>query len=209
MINTSGPGNTAFAASSLCQDCGLCCMGALHSYIRVSAQEEDHIRNAGISLRKAKDGKLYFVPPCVCLKNNKCSIHATKPAVCQDYHCILQKNVMNGSETVDEALRIVTIVKQSAEKLKQQVTPPKNREITDLNLRHFLFSFFDEIEKVRMKRDLTSKEQVFIYDAFEYAKLVDRYFLKTLLLTKYSDLIVKLAAETEAPPSSSALPAKP
>jgi len=192
MNNTSIPGDTAFTASALCQYCGLCCTGVLHSYIRVEPEEIEHISKAGIPLRKAKNDKVYFVPPCVCLVDNTCSIHETKPKVCRDDHCTLQKNVMNGSETDDDARRVIKRFKQAAEKLREQVTPPKNRDVSELNLHSFLLSFFDTMVKARKTRDYTPEETTFIYDSFEYAKLVDRYFLKTPLLVKFSDLILSI-----------------
>lgn len=176
----------------------MCCEGVLHSHVRVYAQEEEHIRKAGIPLRKTKDGNFIFILPCVYFSNNTCSIHATKPAVCRNYHCALQIKVMNGSETVDEALSIITRVKQSAKKLVKQVKHPKNRNAADLNLRNYLYFYLDKIEDIRTQRDIALEEQAFINDAFEYAKLIDRYFIKTKLLTKYADLILNVAAETEA-----------
>lgn len=113
---------------------------------------------------------------------------------------------MNGSETVEDALHIISTVKQSAKELVQRANVPKNRDAEDLNLRNYLFFHHSEIIKTRTKRDLTPEERTFIYDAFEYEKLIDRYFQKASLLTKYSDLIVKLNAETQTLPAS---PAKP
>lgn len=201
MIMTPRHKSTAVAANALCQDCGVCCMGILHSYADLDDKDEARARAAELPLRQTKKGVFFFVLPCPRLKDNRCSIQAQKPAVCSGYHCIIQRQVMNASVPLEEALSVIASLKKLARKLRAQINVPHQRNSEDLNLYHFLHGYPDKVAKVRVTRALSAAEHAFINDAFEYAKLVDRYFRKSSLLTKYADLVVDLAA-TQKPLSA-------
>jgi Fe-S-cluster containining protein len=194
MTTETSPGKTALDATSLCLECGLCCDGSLHSTITVTDDEIDRIAKSGIPLRKTTNGKVFFVPPCPAFKNTSCSIHDIKPKVCRDFQCTLHRKVMNGSQTLDEAIKITSAIKMSARNLVQQVEVPENRKAADLNLRNYLFAWLDETGKVRMEKGLSPQERHFLFETFAYAKLIDQHFHNTPLLTKCADLIMELTA---------------
>lgn len=172
----------------MCKECGVCCSGALFSHVRVSTTEEKSVRKAGLCLHERK-GMVYFDLPCSCFSDDTCTVYDSRPARCRDYYCTLENSVLNGSIPVKEARTIVADMKQHADWLSNKVVLSKNSESQNLNLRDFLFFYQKKLEDIKNERKLSAAERTYIKRAFEYVKLIDRYFLETSLLTKWARLV--------------------
>ncbi len=106
---------------------------------------------------------------------------------------------MNGSATLEIARRIVGVVKGNVKWLAKNIVDKKSGETAKINLRNFLFSYQEKMLEVVKKRRPTESEYSYIKYAFEHAKLIDRYFHQTRILTNYASLIQTLDAGTREP----------
>lgn len=183
------PGDTALAANALCKACGLCCSGYLFRHVSVPKDLEETYRQLGLSIYQRPGGTVAFHQPCTCHTKDGCSIYDAQPSVCRDYFCILQIHVLNGTTPVDQAHTIIDTVRQEAAWLTQKVEGEKGFDVATFNLRNSLYAFHAKMEQQQQKRPFSAAESLYIKNAFEYAKLVDRFFKKTKLLKLYARLV--------------------
>ena len=104
---------------------------------------------------------------------------------------------MNGSVAPGEANKIVTAVKSRAAWLCKRASQMSKKEEKNFKLREFLVNYYKpDLERnskggslSRPRAKLSAADREFIARAFEYLKLIDRYFLETSLLEKYGALV--------------------
>ena len=102
--------------SKLCTRCGLCCAGAIHN---AAVLDEDEIPAArAMRLPVLDSEKPLFALPCPKLKNDCCTIYATRPRVCARYKCQLLQDLEAGAVALPEALDRVRTAKALFEQLK-------------------------------------------------------------------------------------------
>lgn len=180
-------GETALAANRLCQACGMCCTGVLFSHITLDKEDRVRAKRAGIKMRKVSADKTVAPLPCTQFKNGACSVYDLRPKKCQSYYCGLQKKVMNGEVAAERAEEVIRTTKGEAEWLLAQ-----GRKLTGvdaLNLREFLYTLHKQAGKTLAEKGLSKGDRELILRAFEFAKMVDRYFKNTELLTRFGDLV--------------------
>ena len=186
-------GNSAIKANNICQDCSLCCDGSLFSYVGITAHEVPSFKTNNIDLKEDKNGNFALHQSCPKLIDSQCSIYRTRPNKCSGYYCGLAKNVLNESISFEDAKSIIGQMKQRIDWLKNRIDtmfhPPQEKEV---NLRDFLYIYYNKASEISAQKSLSGPDQDFIKQAFEYAKLVDRYFMKTKLLVKYTILVQKM-----------------
>ncbi|CCQ72677.1 YkgJ family cysteine cluster protein [Magnetospira sp. QH-2] len=188
-------GDTALQASELCAQCGLCCTGFLFSHADVTAEEVETFSDSGLSFYMRSPGKNAFRQPCACYRQGQCTTYESRPAVCVEYYCSLQKKIMNGSIALEDGRRIVGTVKRQADWLLRNADAPTDEKRKGLCLRDFLYVFHGKLEQERKNRDLTEAEKDYALKAFECIKYVDRFFAKTSRLVMYARLVQAIRAE--------------
>lgn len=95
-------------ASSLCTQCGLCCMGAIH--VRAVLDEDEVQAASAIGLPTYRHGdRAVFALPCPKLVGTACSIFGQRPRVCSRYQCQLLQDFRAGEVPFEAATKKVTI----------------------------------------------------------------------------------------------------
>ena len=93
----------------LCTNCGLCCMGALHSAAVLDAEEVPAAKDIGLPVLDREEPG--FALPCPKLVNCTCTIYEHRPRVCGRYRCKLLQELENGDIDLTSALTKVDIAK--------------------------------------------------------------------------------------------------
>lgn len=181
--------NTAVDASSLCQDCGLCCNGALFSYAQVSSDEKERVEKLGFKIYERSRNKFVFDSPCPKLENSKCTIYQDRPKKCVGYFCRLAKNVVKGAEGLTQAQEIVSSAKREYNWLIENAPNKTSEEKNMLNLRDFLQSFIKIVQLSLEEEKLEAEYITYVERVFEFLKIIDANFRETSLLTKYASLL--------------------
>jgi Fe-S-cluster containining protein len=114
--HTDDPGHTAYAANALCQKCDLCCDGSLFPVVIIN---RDDLEDVGLEIHERDDGVLYFHQPCSKFSDGVCSIYASRPKTCRNYSCKLQKKILNGSMSSQDAESIFSSLKLQGEGLDE------------------------------------------------------------------------------------------
>jgi uncharacterized protein len=92
--------------SSVCVPCGLCCSGALFSWLPVLAEERWRIEGRGLPVFQNKLGPALALP-CAGLSDRGCAIYADRPSVCVEYRCRLLNDILEGRIETERAIAIV------------------------------------------------------------------------------------------------------
>jgi len=100
-----------------CVGCGLCCDGTIFERERAEPQEEDSLKQAGLSVIK-EQGKLYFEHPCRFADHGRCAIYEDRFIFCRSFRCKVLKSYQKGEIDLPEAQVRV----QKALALKSAVT---------------------------------------------------------------------------------------
>jgi hypothetical protein len=103
-------------ASDLCKACGLCCTGHLFVWGKLKSTEIESAKLLGLNVLGSGPNDRGFSQPCS-LWDGKCTIYTTPsyPHFCGLYKCKLLKELMDGSSTLPEALRVVQHAKEMIE----------------------------------------------------------------------------------------------
>ncbi len=104
--------------SSLCQSCGLCCSGALFTFLPVTAAEAERLVPLGVRTEARRDGRTALLLPCAVLAGTRCGAYEQRPARCREYVCELGKAVERRERPVDAALAIIAEAKRELEELE-------------------------------------------------------------------------------------------
>jgi len=185
-------GSTALDANRLCMDCGLCCSGTLFSYVTLKKDEHKKLDPSKFTLLEKSKDKFSFKQPCSCLSNNTCTAYFSRPSTCQNFYCILQRKVMNGSIALVEGQKIVSVTKGRASNLKQAIRLPPNASSSGVNLRDFLDAYLKKAAGFKDDDEELLAQREHIQRIFEYLKLVDRFFQETSLLTRFGALVQRV-----------------
>ncbi len=112
--------------STLCQACGLCCGGALFTFLPVTAAERERLAARGARTELRRDGRLALLLPCAVLKGTQCGAYDERPQRCREYVCELAKAVERGERPMEAALSIVGEAKEQLAALEQRVGPAES-----------------------------------------------------------------------------------
>ncbi len=103
--------------NDLCLACGLCCVRAVHTHVRLAADELDLARHLGLPIAQFEEG-LGFHLPCPQYRDNHCAAYPQRPQACIHYQCELLQRCLQGEVTTEEALSLVTQAKRMLEERK-------------------------------------------------------------------------------------------
>lgn len=112
---------TAADLSALCQRCGLCCSGALFTFLPLEPAEVEATRALGVRLEERRDGRTALLLPCAMLQGSCCSAYDRRPGRCQAYVCELGKALQRHERTHDAAQAIVDEAKDRLARLEAQL----------------------------------------------------------------------------------------
>lgn len=84
----------------LCLDCGMCCNGHVFTHLALTESDRDTLRAAGLHHAGTQDR---FDLPCRFLDGGRCTIYASRPAVCASYRCKTLAQAQDGAVSLDEA----------------------------------------------------------------------------------------------------------
>lgn len=189
MIASTLDNNTAIASGKICQECGLCCTGALFTHVYINGNEAKKIRKCGVPVQNLPDDKFAFNLPCSGYKDGCCSLYESRPTKCSNYSCKLMNSVINGDTPYKAASKTVSKTKKEMEWLLTNQTA-KSKDQKDIpNLRNYLKSYLKLATKLNNKSLLSDEDKTYILKAFDYLKQIDRFFATSYLVTRYASLI--------------------
>ena len=185
--------NTAKQSGELCQDCSLCCNGAMYTYITVSRFEAKKLPKLSIKMR---DNKIRMDLPCPYLESGSCSVYTERPKRCRTYTCRLLDKVISGETSFVQAKQITSITKQQVSWLLSKIPDILHRpQYNEMNLRNYLYEIY-ELFSSRFKNNehpvFTEAERNFCLNALDYFKGLAVNFHTSSLLLKYNDLVIKM-----------------
>lgn len=184
--------NSAIDSGILCQECSLCCTGAIFTHITISDSESTKLQKLNIK-RKNDDIKMNL--PCPYLEKGSCSVYDMRPKKCQTYTCILLDKVICGEIVLIDAIKIVNVTKEQAKWLSSNVALLLKDEDIEMNLRIDLYTinklFFSRLENDE-KLIFSAFEYQFCLCALDYLKGLSMYFNVSSLLVKYNNLVIKM-----------------
>lgn len=99
-------------SAELCQACGLCCNGALFSFVDITEAEAAALHDTPVKVLANKKGKPVFGLPCSALSGSSCMIYQQRPGVCRSYFCALTRRVLNEHVEYRKALDVVVDMKE-------------------------------------------------------------------------------------------------
>jgi Fe-S-cluster containining protein len=184
--------STAHHASTLCQQCGLCCTGLLFEYVSF----EDHeLGNVDVTNIKVKEpGKKTLPHPCQYLEGTSCGIYIDRPRKCQSFACTSRQRVLNGEMPLKDGSAIVTETQGLLEELIPLSKDTLGRDYRKTGFRKFAAAFAKSIDKKLRNQVMPSEvEQKTVTLCFEIIKIIDRHFRKTSRLNTYAQLVTGIA----------------
>ncbi|MBL8950295.1 MAG: YkgJ family cysteine cluster protein [Myxococcaceae bacterium] len=115
--------------SELCQQCGLCCSGALFTFLPVTEEEAKRVVPLGVRTEQRRDGRLALLLPCAVLRSTRCGAYDARPARCREYVCELGKAVQRRERPLDAALAVVDEAKRGLAELEALLGPPEPGDV--------------------------------------------------------------------------------
>jgi hypothetical protein len=104
--------------SAVCLQCGMCCDGTLFNIAPLEAGEDAAARALGMTVSEAtSDGKRSsaFGLPCHLHQEGRCTIYGQwRPRICHTYSCRLRDAYIEGSRSLEDCLRVVRLVRETA-----------------------------------------------------------------------------------------------
>lgn len=106
-------------SATLCLECGLCCNGVIFADVQLTTSEAQALRPKLQGIQNTgKSGKSKLSQPCAAFDGCRCRIYSERPGYCQQFQCLLLKNVQEGRVGRAEASRIVQMARERAEKVR-------------------------------------------------------------------------------------------
>ncbi len=212
--------NSAFLANDLCRACGICCDGVLFTYVELSEEEAEALKDRGLGIYRDDKNRPVFDLRCNRFGEQGCTLYGDRPKTCKSYHCDLTRAVMNESVSFDEAKAQVDMLKESGTWLLENapvaatVSKEEGEETDPLpevlslsflkkvnaskpkasspSLRDTLFKALRYFDEKGDPKSLTESEKDFVMRAFEHLKRIDRHFGKTRLFVRFASLVQSL-----------------
>jgi len=106
---------------------------------------------------------------------------------------------MNGSQSLEEGVDIVSGVKLSAEELTDWAKQNSNKDLKAISLCGFLDWYQNKALRDNRPWQMPLSDRDNVLKAFEWLKIVDRYFVPSRTLARFADLIQKFSSEEKRP----------
>lgn len=96
--------------STLCLSCGLCCDGTIFDVVPLTARERVTVTRLGLPVLERASGPA-LPQPCEALDGLACTVYASRPTPCRQFHCALFDAVRCDEVDLGEALGVVNDAK--------------------------------------------------------------------------------------------------
>tara|TARA_B100000809_G_scaffold142735_1_gene140235 strand:- start:8171 stop:8674 length:504 start_codon:yes stop_codon:yes gene_type:complete len=161
---------------NICLPCGICCDGTLIGFVQLETEETASIKVL-MDLEDTGDGG-FFLQPCKKFCDG-CTIYSKRPKQCGLFECGLLKSVEQKELDYDNAIDIISLVKQKRSAIETQI------ELLDFKLKSQSFHFkMAELKNVlkrkKAKTSLTKKHLELISDLEQLDTLLSEKFGVTL-----------------------------
>ncbi len=109
-------------ATSLCEQCGLCCDGTLFGFVSLSEEDAKRLaaRDLAIGVRRERPALLQR---CAALEGTLCRVYEERPAACRAYECMLLIQEREGELGHAEAVAHIAQAKALLARLGAVVGP--------------------------------------------------------------------------------------
>ena len=115
--------NKTNSGNELCLDCGLCCNGVIFGRGQLKPEDDaDKLRRLGLRLKKnhaTANPAPKFLQPCAALTGCRCRIYPDRPRYCQEFDCLLLKNLVAGHTSLAGAQRTVRTARRRVKTVHQ------------------------------------------------------------------------------------------
>ncbi len=163
---------------ALCQECGLCCQGIFHTYVRLLDDEVSIIEKTNIDVQFDEEEKFSFFTLACSLFDGNCSIYQEiRPSICSKHHCDLLESIIQEKIKIEDALKIVEKIKLSLDEFLPELKhlcnnnkinyPPQLMEI-----------IFDDLEKGKSKEEFKKENKKLFMKIAVFEVLKNKYFYK-------------------------------
>lgn len=105
------------AAGELCMRCGLCCSGALFTYVALKEDEVGWAERRRLPVLARGEEKRVFDQPCPLLVERKCVDYEERPVACRTFRCKLLRAFEIGEVEMAEALELIARVERLLDKI--------------------------------------------------------------------------------------------
>jgi hypothetical protein len=111
--------------AELCFRCGLCCDGTIFSTITLEPQEEEFVRERGLTPTRWDDGQLTAPQPCTAFVEGCCALFERgRPQTCTTYTCGLLRGYLDHTAAMDDCLGVIRLVRSLAHELEGEMGLP-------------------------------------------------------------------------------------
>lgn len=122
MTTSGAPSSRGTDGSRLCLECGLCCNGVLHGYVKLRPDEIPGLRRSGLLIVESEAGPS-FRQPCLCYQDDHCTVYAERPRSCRGYRCKLLDRYESGELTWEKSSQRVRQAKELVASLLRRLEP--------------------------------------------------------------------------------------
>jgi uncharacterized protein len=108
-------------AEGICLACGLCCNGVIFANVGLQPGDNaERLRSLGLPVAAPRaPHPPYASQPCAALERCRCGIYSDRPEYCRRFQCVLLKGVVAGRTQPAEALRIIGVALDRAERVRR------------------------------------------------------------------------------------------
>ncbi len=162
---------------ALCQECGLCCQGVFHSYVRLLDDEVCIIEKTNINVQFDKEEKFSFFTLACLAFDGHCSIYQERPSTCSKHRCELLQSVIQEEIEIQDALMIVDKMKFLLDEFL-----PELKHLCDNKKTNFppqlMDIIFDSFEEGKTKEEFKKDHKKLFMKIAVFGFLKNKYFYK-------------------------------
>jgi len=117
--------SSSIAAGLLCQECGLCCNGAIFGDVKLQPRDDAaRLKAIGLCLNGSKT----FRQPCSAFDGCRCLIYSQRPEHCRRFECLLLKELQAGRVEENGALKTIHSAREKLRKVNDLFRALGNEE---------------------------------------------------------------------------------
>lgn len=118
-LSPDGTGS-ADQETRLCEACGLCCLGVLHSAAQLQPEELPRARGLGLTVWEQPTGSVFSLP-CPLYRDHGCTIYPQRPHVCGAYACLLLRRLRAAEVSFAVALPLAVSARAQYEQIMSRL----------------------------------------------------------------------------------------
>jgi Fe-S-cluster containining protein len=160
---------------NICLPCGACCDGTLVGFVELDSEEVPRLKE--IMEIESDEDKGFFLQPCKKYCDG-CTVYSKRPKQCGLFECGLLKSVEQKELDYNDAIDIITKVKQKRSVIEKQIAQLDFK----LKSQSFHFKMTELKNKLKKKKEayLTQNQLELISDMEQLDRLLSNKFGVTL-----------------------------